>query len=149
MGTREIAVFSTTGIFCETPAFPGQKPVYEEQVGNWSLSWYSTGRLEEALGREMTVYVCSIRPLPGEQDAWWRRLVEARNVIFADELLRPFAAGGGMSVLLGPWRRLYARLGIAWDEAFSDPEHARAALAGSGIVNGNALRGFSTRGAGA
>ncbi len=66
----KVAVFSTTHIQAERPLFEGQEPVFELWHRGKPLSWYSTGKLEEAISSGYTVYVCSIRPVFGPHDDW-------------------------------------------------------------------------------
>ncbi len=126
MSLHRRIVFGTTDIFRETPRYEGQAPVHAERHRGRGLAWYSTGRLEAALAAGLEVYVCSVRPAFGPQDAWWRRLVDPARVFFNPGLFAAAAVAPG-EALLGPWRRLYAALGFPWPQG-ADEAAAKTAL---------------------
>lgn len=96
-----VAVLMDADLWGVLRRFPGQSPIGAHDDGT---ACYSTGRLEEAFGKELEVFVVTDRHAVefDEHDAWWRELVKPENV-FA----RPLLEGR-----LWPWQRLYARFGI-------------------------------------
>ena len=142
-----IAIFRTTFILDFYPVIPGQSSVYEEKYHGNILKWYSTGKLEEAVARGYEVVVCSFRPILGPQDEWWRRLVSPGNVFLAFDLLGRFDLREASKMLLRPWQRLFERLGVPWDPAWTeaeDSDEAIKALEDKGYPIGSSFRGITT-----
>ena len=138
-------IFSTTDIQTEHELYPGQRPVSIETYRGRVLETYSTGRLEAAFGRGMEIYLVSIRQAFGSHDRWWRELIRPEHV---------WQTAGVMSacrhsingVLLEPWTKLYALLGIPWTDGMQDPDQARAALvADHGFTDGKTFRGYAAK----
>lgn len=142
MDLRHIAILSTTDIQAEHPAYPGQAPVPGGTPGRRVPGVWSTGRLEQALRLGLDVFVCSIRPAFGPHDRWWRAMVPPDKVFCADGLLRPFRPSEAERLLIEPWRRLYAALGVRWDPSLTHERDARARLVDRfGAVDGATLSG--------
>ena len=97
-----IAVLTDDDLWGVLRRFPGQSPICARHDDGTAC--YSAGRLEEALGKGLEVYVVSARNVVefDEHDDWWRRLVKPENVFDC-----PLLEGR-----LWPWQRLYARFGI-------------------------------------
>lgn len=139
-----IVVFGTTDLTRETPAYYGQPPAHEEVWRRQLLRWYSTGRLEQALGLGVEVCVCTVRPLFGAHDRWWRDLVPPERV-FAPRLeSRMGWARMRDAVLFEPWRRFFVHAGLEWPNDGRDGIDVRRDLDGSrGVLYGGYLSGFA------
>ena len=122
---HKVAVFGTRHILADSPVFEGQESVYQEYFDGRLLAWYSTGKLEEALALKMEVYVVSIRPAFGPQDAWWRALVPSERVFNSKRIFAGLMSDDPMAAVFEPWRELFALLGLPWPEGqfkdFDDP----------------------------
>lgn len=144
MELHRVAIFGTRHILTEAPLYQGQEPVYKERYRGRELAWYSTGKLEEALGQGMDVYVVSIRPVFGPQDDWWRARVDAGKVFNAGRIFASLMSGNPMEAAFEPWRRLYGLLGVDWPEgAFHDFDDPAVWLASKyGVKDGSLFTGF-------
>lgn len=91
-------------------------------------SWYSTGKLEEALRAGYEVYVCSIRPQFGSHDNWWRTLVQDDHVFNSERILVGLMTADHMEAVFAPWKALFERLGLRWDGSFDDFDDPAIAL---------------------
>jgi len=142
MTGRKIAVFGTRHINAEEPLFPGQEPIHDLWHRGERLRWYTTGKLEEAIALGYEVYVVSIRPVFGPHDRWWQALVPSSHVLFSSGLLAASARGDPMAAVFAPWREVFARLGVPWDESFSDFDDPATALSTRhGIRDGSMFTG--------
>jgi hypothetical protein len=125
MDLHNVAVFGTRHIMTESPVFDGQPPSYQEYFRGELLTWYSTGKLEEALAQGMEVYVVSIRPVFGQQDAWWQAMVPAGRIFNATGIFAAAVNGDPMAASFVPWRSLFRLIGVPWPEGqfrdFDDP----------------------------
>lgn len=123
----------------DKPTFEGQEPAFQGIVDllepTFVIKW-STGQLERALELGLDVYVCSLKPSLGAQDAWWRKLVKAENVFLFDELAAGTLAVNeiGRKAYL-PWQRLFSALGIPWETRYERLNVARAALVEHGVID--------------
>lgn len=143
METCRIIVLGTSDLARETPAFAGQSPVYEQVWRRRLWRWYSTGRLEQALRIGCEVCVCSVRPVFGPQDAWWRELVRADRT-FAPRWKG--ASGQQLSerLLYEPWKRFFRHAGLRWPDDGRDGIDVRRGLDGRfGVLYGGYLQGFT------
>lgn len=143
MHGRKIAVFGTRHINAETPLFPEQAPVHELWHRGEHLRWYSTGKLEEAIALGYEVYVVSIRPTFGPHDRWWQALVEPSHVLATGGLFAAAARGDPMTAVFAPWRELFARLGVPWNDVFSDFDDPAIELSARyGVRDGSTFIGY-------
>jgi len=143
----QIIVLTLSEVQSTTPKYAGQTPVYRGPVAYMGdgadYALYSAGKLEQALAAGYVVYVASKRTELGEHDAWWLAHVPRERIFLYDELRLspdnpgvPAAKAGSLAIL--PWQRLYAALGLPWDEAFGDRvKNARAGLERHGILTGD------------
>ncbi len=140
---RMVAVFGTRHILTESPVFSGQLPMHVEFIEGREFSWYSTGKLEEALAGNYDVYVVSIRPAFGPQDDWWRALIPPDRIFNARRILFSLLSDDPMEAVFEPWRALYAILGATWPEGefkdFDDP--ATWLAANHGVRDGSLFAG--------
>jgi hypothetical protein len=139
-----IIVFGTSDLSRATRAHVGQKPVYQEVWRRQMLRWYSTGRLEQALTLGSEICVCTVRPIFGKHDDWWRALVPPERV-FAPQISSGMTQASFREALLfEPWRRFFAYAGLAWPNDGRDGLDVRGDLDGSlGVLYGGRLSGFS------
>jgi len=146
MDLTKVAVFGTRHILAEAPLYAGQEPVYDEWFRGEHFSWYSTGKLEEALAQGLDVYVVSIRPVFGRQDQWWLKLVgDGRAYNARRSLAAAMAGGDAMEAVYEPWKLFFGRLGVPWPEnTFTDFDDPAIWLASRhGVRDGSMFRGHT------
>lgn len=143
MHLKKVVVFGTRHLESRQPVFFGQIPTHEEVFRGQRLLTYSTGRLEQALGLGLTVYVVSIRPAFGPHDQWWRQQLPPENVLNATGIFASTDGSQAMTAAFRPWRELYLRLGVTWPEqGFSDlDDPAKYLIEVHGAIDPNCLTG--------
>ena len=137
------AIFGTRDIYDTRPAHTGQAPTHEE-IGRFGgrHSWYSTGKLEEALASGYEIYVISIRPAFGPHDDWWRALVPSENVYVNPGIMAAFMGDPTSSRVHGAWQNFYRRFGLPWSHTFRDLDDPRtAAVTLHGFTDGGSFYG--------
>ncbi|MFC1702957.1 hypothetical protein ACFLZO_00640 [Patescibacteria group bacterium] len=139
-----IAVFGTRHIFAEEPLFEGQEPKWEEWFRGKKYSWYSTGKLEEAVSAGCEIFVCSIRPVFGPHDNWWRELVQNDHIFNSERILSGLMSANYMEAVFAPWKALFEKLGLPWDQSFDDFDDPAIALSTRyGVRDGSMFMGHA------
>lgn len=141
---KKIVVFGTTALYKTEPQFEGQEPVFEHRCRSGRHeAFYSTGRLETALEREYRVYVVSVRWVFYDCDLWWMEMIPEDDIFhngFA--VIGTYPAQDLNGRLMYTWRSFYEKLGIEWNENFTEwNEPLMHLIAHHGIVDGSIVPG--------
>lgn len=130
ISTKKIAVFMTLDIL---RAFGDPNTERPMATMNDGTPVYTNQWLERALSEGYEVWVVSTRAHLYSHDTWWRNLLPPDRILLARE---GHIAGPKCPNILAPWRMLYERLELPWDETWDDCRDARNHLPRLGIKLG-------------
>jgi len=144
---RQRVVFGTTHLYQTVQVFHGQAPVSHFRYRDTTELFWSTGRLEEALARNMEVHIVSIRFAFGMHDDWWQELVPKERIHSNKDIFREDERLCRKHVRLRfmkYWRKMFRALELPWSDEFTDFDHPLVALVNDhGFIDGRILRGYA------